>query len=625
MKNHKINFLISLWVTALPIAGILKAQPVVPVPATTNAVNTIYYSKQEKKSSQTTGYYEKTTDKYERGSVKLTIHGPLKYSVNPPELSITPNSSKTWKGIMSSNEDHPKMPEPGEKIEAKLEANYDWTFSRPVDNNGGGTVKSRHKCGGGIHCNYHPDGQGDHEIVNYNATEVFDFEVYSIKVSLPDTIFLKKRRPENEPVINIPTLSLGEPSKLDEPENGFPSPTNGNGTIIISGGNTNQGTTGDNTSGLSLVQPKVEPINSAPPAKVYIATGEAKPIVFPESDGTFLWEALTDNLELIGKTSNKPIIFLTDASSIGKITVKFSIGGVSYRDTSFVKICYCDGCFQNSPPFRYLSIPEKFKQTPGYMDELEKLRLEEDFNKSHDDNVEMAALIFKWSPLETKLVSAYVNRCVNHHASDYDGVIGPDIQLGWTPKSDPNPFESLKEGKYFNNRLTRHIPFRADKSFIESTSNMRRHALINYAKEKGIPRDGHFHCVRINQWTNLLEYNTFRNLEKGNFDVVRDSGFRMIGDLHKMETYGSYQVNLGDEIVKNVNLIWCVSDSMDANSWDEYKNKWVDGVDLKVKYANLSGFLETKLLDPLCDEVLNASYGIKIYFEEIADKVIGTN
>jgi hypothetical protein len=194
MQRFLLPFLFSLLALTGLFSGTALAQPplpvlvppreVLPVPVPVGMPNRLYVNKAEKKTSQKTGHYHRKTDKYEHGSVKLTKIGPIEYNVKPADLVLETNSEKNWVGVLKADID--AAPEPGKMAKATLNADYDWTFSRPADPKGGGTVKSSHKCGGGIHCQHHPDGQGDHEIVNYNGTEVFDFEVYSLFLKIGD-------------------------------------------------------------------------------------------------------------------------------------------------------------------------------------------------------------------------------------------------------------------------------------------------------------------------------------------------------------------------------------------------------------------------------------------------------
>jgi hypothetical protein len=545
MKNNKIKFLICYLISAVPTSGILTAQPVVPVPASTNALNTIYYSKQEKKSSQTSGYYEKTTDKYERGSVKLTIRGPLKYSVNPPELSISPNSSKTWKGIMSCNED--QMPEPGKMVNAKLEAYYDWTFSRPEKSGDGGKVLSKHTCEPynpqkDNACGYHKTGQGIHEIVNFTGTESFDFEIYSIKVSLPDTIFIS-------------------PRKLT----GFTKFT----------------------------------ANS-----------------FPETGGSFFWEPV-ENVSLVESDQKTAGIKLDNPQKTGKVQVTFQIEKVAFKAQAFVKVCFCTECFEEKPPLYYISLPDEYK-TKDELIKMEELRLRQ-FDPNYQQFVDEVMSIvntvmwLKPSDMMKHIIFEYVSRCLFKYSDD--SALFKDINiilkkiknnfLG--PGQNPPPaFVHL-----YNSNAPKIVPFKADDDFIKGTIGQRTHGLIMYAtKEKKIPNDGNFHCVRIKNWTDLYPY----------FDSIKPkiAPSPILSTLHNMEVHGSYEVKTGAEpVVKNLNLVWCFSDEMDANNWSEYKNKWV-----KNGYINNSGaLLEILLFEYGCDLAKNASYKVRIYYEEKSDDI----
>ncbi len=165
-------------------SGSLQAQQVLPVPVPAGGPNRLYVNKEEKKSSVKTGNYHRKTDKYEHGSVQLTKQGPIVYTVKPAELSLGTDSEKSWDGILMADVD--AAPEPGKMAKAKLTADYDWTYSRPVDLNGGGKVIRKQPCGGPPYCPHHPNGPGEHEIVNFNGTEEFEFEIYSLRIKIGD-------------------------------------------------------------------------------------------------------------------------------------------------------------------------------------------------------------------------------------------------------------------------------------------------------------------------------------------------------------------------------------------------------------------------------------------------------
>jgi hypothetical protein len=563
MRKISCKTLISLLITTGLSANFLKAQQVVPVPARTDAVNILYYSKQEKKSSQTSGYYEKTTDKYERGSVELSIKGPIKYSVSPPELSIEPNSSKTWNGIMSCN---PEMvPEPGTKAIARMEARYDWTFSRSVGSGTGGKVLKEQTCqpfdpSGANNCAYHPQGSGRHEIVNFTGSEDFDFEVYSIKVSLPDTIYAK---------VIKPTV----------------------GGTIISGVNPSPVTSKDNT--LSLVPEE----NARIVGKV-----QAEAVSFPETGGTFLWEVLTDNVEITDNKIQNPYIILKDASTPGKIRVNFTIGGVSYQDEAFVKICQCDCYEKEHPVLNFIPVIDDY-MTPSKLNEIDSLRLE-DLDPVWNNLASSLAYSTGTHILTMKILLEYAKRC-----------------SGWD----------------FSRPLL--MPYKADDDIIALSKIERRKFLKQYAIKSGVPADGQFHCVRIRNWLNA-------------YLLIKPIHFEsyFISTPHSLDVFGSYEIKLSNSNIdpehqtnemkegisefRNINLNWCISDDIDANGFEEYKNKWIKlkrpeptnkpfyNLIENIKYTfanarwNTGGMLEILLGDKFCDYWKDASFLVRVYFKE---------
>jgi hypothetical protein len=150
----------------------------------------LYISKQTGEISTYSGNQSKTTDKYEHGTVTLSKEGPITYDVNPA-LSIGINETKTWNGTVKP--DPASAPEAGTSVTAKLKGDYDVTYSRPQGGGGpSGTVLSTYNCNEGVDdgCAYHGPGGGMHEIVQVTGQQSLDFIVYSIKVTLPDTIFL---------------------------------------------------------------------------------------------------------------------------------------------------------------------------------------------------------------------------------------------------------------------------------------------------------------------------------------------------------------------------------------------------------------------------------------------------
>ncbi len=142
----------------------------------------LYVSKQTGEFSKHNGNGTKTTDDYESGTVTINAEGPLKWSVNPADLSIGPNETKTWTGWVAP--DPAKAPAPGSSVQATLKGNYNVTFSRPSVGGGDGNVVGGYDCG---KCPAHPDG-GHHDIINKIGTEQRDFTIYSIKVDVSDDI-----------------------------------------------------------------------------------------------------------------------------------------------------------------------------------------------------------------------------------------------------------------------------------------------------------------------------------------------------------------------------------------------------------------------------------------------------
>jgi hypothetical protein len=180
--------MVSWLVMGLPLSC-LFAQEGLPVPADKDNPNALFISKQTKKGSMTLGQYEKKTDQYEHGSVKLDVKGPITYTVLPEALSIKTNSQKAWNGTLLA--DVNAGPEPGKMAKATLSATYDWTFSRAVGSGKGGKVLKEQFCqprdhAGNNTCPYHPKGPGKHEIVNFTGLEEFEFEVYSLFLSIGD-------------------------------------------------------------------------------------------------------------------------------------------------------------------------------------------------------------------------------------------------------------------------------------------------------------------------------------------------------------------------------------------------------------------------------------------------------
>ena len=153
----------------------------------------LYMSKQTGEFSTLSGSGSKATDQHESGTVNILTTGPIRVTVNPPDISIGPNQEKTWEGMVE-----PVValgPAPGSSVEATLTGDYNVNYSRPAGTGEGGTVTSTYQCGEGG-CWYHSyDGQ--HEMVNVTGSIERSVTVYSILVSLPDTICLSKSRTDN--------------------------------------------------------------------------------------------------------------------------------------------------------------------------------------------------------------------------------------------------------------------------------------------------------------------------------------------------------------------------------------------------------------------------------------------
>lgn len=152
--------------------------------------SSLYISKQTGEISTYNGSASKTTDKYEKGTVTISKTGPINYTVTPNSLSISPLETKTWQGKVTP--DAASAPAAGNSAAASIKGNYDVQYSRPQGVGSGGTVLSTYNCNGGIDdgCAYHGPSGGMHEIVRKTGVDSVNFTVYSIKVTLPDTVCL---------------------------------------------------------------------------------------------------------------------------------------------------------------------------------------------------------------------------------------------------------------------------------------------------------------------------------------------------------------------------------------------------------------------------------------------------
>jgi hypothetical protein len=168
----------------------------------------VYVSRQTKKSTEYNGNYAKQTDRYEQGKVDLIAYGPIVYSIDPNELTIQPNQNKNWKGKVSA--DIINMPEPGYSVAAQLLAKYNVQYSRPYGAGTNGTVLSTYYCSdngsaaGNGGCPFHNNKPGAHEIVKDIGEKSIDFTVYSIKVTLADTICLGKKGQRDVTAVSFP-------------------------------------------------------------------------------------------------------------------------------------------------------------------------------------------------------------------------------------------------------------------------------------------------------------------------------------------------------------------------------------------------------------------------------------
>jgi hypothetical protein len=177
-KTHKP--LICGLFTAFYLAFLLQT-----FPARAQTIN-LYVNKFTGKYTSYNGEYSKTTDKYTRGVINCTVDGPITYSVTPADLLIFENETKSWKG--SIYPDLTKVPIPGTYRDATLKADYSITYARAQGTGSGGTVLETWTCNGT--CMDHPNGPGVHEKVNKTGIREVPFRVYSLYLSLPDTVKL---------------------------------------------------------------------------------------------------------------------------------------------------------------------------------------------------------------------------------------------------------------------------------------------------------------------------------------------------------------------------------------------------------------------------------------------------
>ena len=163
-----------------------------PILLSGQSAGSLYLSKKTGEFSTLTGSGSKTTDQHENGTVTVSHTGPISWTVDPSGINIGTNETKTWSGTVQP--DMAAAPAPGSSVEATMRADYDVNFSRPAGTGSGGTPTSSYSCGDS--CWYHPTG-GMHEMVNMTGTIERTLTVYSIEVTLPDTICLAKSATAN--------------------------------------------------------------------------------------------------------------------------------------------------------------------------------------------------------------------------------------------------------------------------------------------------------------------------------------------------------------------------------------------------------------------------------------------
>ncbi len=147
----------------------------------------LYVSKQTGEYSSYTGSQSKTTDKNENGTVTITTQGPILYSVTPNDFTIGPNETKTWVGKVYP--DVSNSPAPGLSAPAKLNGHFQVHFKS-----------------GGIWDAEENRWVQEGKVSDQSGDVPFDFNVYSIKVSIPDTICIGQSK-------------TGEVDALPYPEN----------------------------------------------------------------------------------------------------------------------------------------------------------------------------------------------------------------------------------------------------------------------------------------------------------------------------------------------------------------------------------------------------------------------
>ena len=145
----------------------------------------LYVSKQTGEFSNFSGSQSKTTDKYENGSVSITTTGPIQYTVDPSDFSIGPNETKTWDGKIFP--DVGSSPDPGNSVPAKLNGHYEVHFKS-----------------GGIWDADEDKWVTEGTVKDQSGDVPFDFIVYSIKVTLPDTICIGQAKSGTASAVPFP-------------------------------------------------------------------------------------------------------------------------------------------------------------------------------------------------------------------------------------------------------------------------------------------------------------------------------------------------------------------------------------------------------------------------------------
>ncbi|MFI5222505.1 MAG: hypothetical protein ACHQK8_09280, partial [Bacteroidia bacterium] len=123
----------------------------------------LYYSHQTGKSTSHSGTYHKKTDAHEHGTVNFSTTGPVKYQLNPTDLSIQPNEDKTWTGTIMV--DALSAPEPGNMAKASVTGTFDILFSQRDKKDSTKT-----------------------ETVNLKGSKTVNITVYSLDLRVHDTI-----------------------------------------------------------------------------------------------------------------------------------------------------------------------------------------------------------------------------------------------------------------------------------------------------------------------------------------------------------------------------------------------------------------------------------------------------